>query len=52
MSARLIWNLLLLMGGLVYILTVLNNYALSPAFSIVFVALAMQEMVQSHRRRR
>jgi hypothetical protein len=51
MRGRLPWNLLLLMAGLAYILIVLSDYAASPAFGIVFVALATQEMVQSHRRR-
>jgi 1,4-dihydroxy-2-naphthoate octaprenyltransferase len=51
MQGRLTWNLLLLVAGLLYILMVLCDYAASPAFVIVFVALATREMVQSHRGR-
>jgi hypothetical protein len=51
MPGRWAWNLLLLVAGLLYILMVLSDYAGSPAFVIVFVALATREMVHSHRRR-
>jgi len=51
MPERLIWNLFLLIAGLLYVLMVLADYAASPAFAFVFVVLAMREMVQSHRKR-
>jgi hypothetical protein len=52
MPERLLWNLVLLIAGLLYIVIVLSDYAASPIFAFVFVVLATQEMVQSHRKRR
>jgi hypothetical protein len=52
MPERLLWNLVLLIAGLLYIVIVLSDYAASPIFAFVFVALATQEIVQSHRKRR
>jgi hypothetical protein len=51
MPERFLWNVLLLTAGLAYVLIVLSDYAASPAFAIIFVALATQEMVRSHRKR-
>ena len=52
MPERLLWNLVLLIAGLLYIVIVLSDYAASPIFAFVFVVLATQEIVQSHRKRR
>lgn len=51
MPERLLWNFVLLLAGLLYLLIVLSDYAASPIFAFVFVALATREMVQSHRKR-
>jgi hypothetical protein len=51
MLERLLWNALLLVAGLAYLLMVLSDYAASPAFAFIFVTLATQEMVRSHRKR-
>ncbi|HEX3880034.1 MAG TPA: hypothetical protein VHW24_23800 [Bryobacteraceae bacterium] len=52
MPDRLVWNLLLLFGGCLYVTLALNNYVMSPVFAIAFVGLAAQEMVHDHRRKR
>lgn len=49
MWGRLIWNVLLLVAGLAYVLLVLADYSPSPLFVILFVSLAAQEMIHSHR---
>jgi hypothetical protein len=51
MLERLLWNFVLLIAGLLYLLIVLSDYAASPIFAFVFVVLATREMVQSHRKR-
>ena len=51
MPDRLLWNLLLLIGGCLYVAMALNNYAVSPILAVAFVTLATQEMVHAHRKK-
>lgn len=49
MPKRVIWELLLILAGLFYVLMALWDNLESLPFAVVFVALAAQELVHVHR---
>jgi hypothetical protein len=51
MPKRLIWELFLLVAGLLYVVMVLCDNVECLSFAVVFVALAAQELVHARRER-
>ena len=49
MPKRIVWELLLISAGLLYVALALCDSLESPSFAVAFVALAVQELMHVHR---
>ena len=52
MTGRNIWQIALVVSGIVYLLEVLSADYQSPLFAVLFVIVATSELIATHRQRR